>query len=137
MRKFKTTPLFAAVGATILAAMAFARTAAGLAGPPTPPGMTGLPVSPVQDVYSVASIACGILLWIFWLLIMFAIIMFLIGGYRYATSAGEPEKVQSANKTLLYAAIAVVVALCAWGIPTLIDSFLGGFNWRMLVSICG
>ncbi len=137
MRKIKTVPLFAAVGATILVAMVFAQTAAGLAGPTPPPGVTTLPTSPVQNVTNISDIVCGILLWVFWLLIMFAIIMFLMGGYRYATSAGEPEKVQGANRTLLYAAIAVVVALCAWGVPTLIDSFLGGFNVGMLTSICG
>ena len=125
------------MGVTLFGALLVAQTAVGISGPPPPPGLSTLPVSPVQDIYSIADIVCGILLWIFWLLIAFAIIMFLMGGYRYATSSGDPEKVGKANKTLLYAAIAVVVALCAWGIPTLIDSFLGGFNWGMLLSICG
>jgi len=128
--------LLMATAAALFSAGLSVQTAAGITVPP-PPGVTTQPTSPVTQTSDISDLACGVLLWIFWLLIMFAIIMFFVGGYRYATSAGDPEKVQSANKTLLYAVIAVVVALCAWGVPTLIDSFLGGFNWTMLTSICG
>ena len=51
--------------------------------------------------------------------------MILVGGYTYASSGGDPEKVGKATKTLLYASIGIVVALVAKGFPTLIGSFLG------------
>ena len=57
--------------------------------------------------------------------VVFGVAMFLYGGFLYATSAGEAEKVGKANKTLLYAAIALVVAFVAQGVPVLIASFLG------------
>ena len=75
---------------------------------------------------NITTIICGIVVWIFWGLIIFSIVMFMVGGYKYATAQGEPERVQSANKTLLYATIAVVVALVAAGIPAVVSDFLSG-----------
>jgi len=92
---------------------------------PTPSNMTQLPVPPIQNTQDVQYLAQGVLVWIFWGLIIFSVVMFLVGGYRYVTSGGDPEKVSGANKTLIYAAIAVVVALLAAGIPNIIASFFG------------
>ena len=52
--------------------------------------------------------------------------MSLIAAYQYATSGGDPEKVGDASKRLLYAAIAVAVALIAQGVPYIVGSFLNG-----------
>src|SRR5690242_4545588 len=93
--------------------------------PPPASGFT-IPRPAVNNTDDVANLFCGALTWIFWILIIFSIVMFLVGGYRYVTSGGEAERVRSANKTLLYAAIAVVVALVASGMPSLVSSFIGG-----------
>lgn len=94
---------------------------------PTPPIL--LPQGPLQQTGDVVNLFCSTIDWIFWLLIVLSVIMFLVGGYRYVTAAGESEKVSKANKTLLYAAIAVVVALVAAGVPTLVSSFIyGGYG---------
>ena len=100
----------------------FARVALALTVPPPPTGPT--PLGAVNNTNDVSALFCGILNWVFWGLIIFAIIMFLVGGYYYVTSAGEADKVSKANKTLLYAAIAVVVALVAEGLPYIVSSFL-------------
>jgi Type IV secretion system pilin len=91
---------------------------------PTPP--VGIPTGPIQGTGDVVNIFCTAIQWIFWLLIVLSVIMFLVGGYRYVTAAGEAERVSKANKTLLYAAIAVAVAVIAAGIPALVSSFIGG-----------
>ncbi len=54
-----------------------------------------------------------------------AVVMALVGGYLYATSEGNPEKIGKANKTLLYAAIGVVVALLAKGFPQTVAGLIG------------
>lgn len=77
---------------------------------------------------------CAALNWLFWGLIVLSVAMFLVGGYRYVTSGGEAERVSSANRTLLYAAIGVVVALVAAGTPSLINNFLTGGS---LTGACG
>ena len=82
----------------------------------------------------ITNLFCGIVNWVFWGLIVLAVVMALIGGYRYAVSSGDPEKVGTANKTLLYAAIAAAVAICAWGVPSLIGNILDANN---LGNFCG
>ena len=87
-----------------------------------PTGVSGLP-SPITGISQVQSLVCVIIDWLFWGLIVLAIVMFLVSAYKYVTSGGEPERTRSANRTLLYAAIAVVVALLAGGLPLIIGSF--------------
>jgi len=91
--------------------------------------MISLAATPPKDVLDspekVTALFCAILVWMFWGLIVFGIAMFLVGGYIYATSNGDPEKVGKATKTLTYAAIAIAVAIVAKGVPTLIGSLLG------------
>ena len=91
-----------------------------------------LPTNLISTPQAVTAIFCNILLWMFWGLIVLGIAMFLVGGYTYATSAGDTEKVSKATKTLTYAAIALVVGLIARGIPTLIGSFIGAGG----VTVC-
>ena len=92
-----------------------------------------LPQSPLDNASQIPSLFCAILGWVFWGLIILAVIMFLVGGYRYATSSGEPENVKTANKVLLYAVIAVVIALLAEGIPYVVGSFIGS---ELSTGIC-
>jgi len=80
----------------------------------------------VNQITGNAGIICTIINWIFWLLIVLTIIFVLVAAFKYLTAAGDPEKVKSAGSTLLYAAIAVVVALIAKGLPLIVSSFIGG-----------
>jgi hypothetical protein len=91
---------------------------------PTPP--VNIPQGVLTSTTGISNFFCTIVDWVFWGLIVLAVVMFLVGGYRYVTSGGEAERVSKANRTLLYAAIAVAVALIAAGIPSLINTFLGG-----------
>jgi hypothetical protein len=54
-----------------------------------------------------------------------AVIMIVISGIRYATSAGDPSKVTSAKNTLLYSVIGLVVAISAAVIVSLINNYFG------------
>jgi len=104
---------------------------------PPPSGINTIPSPPLQSTGDVTDLICGLIPWIFWGLIVLSIVMVLIAAYRYVTSGGDAEKVSSANKTILYAAIAVVVALMAAGVPLIVDSFLsGGANSADLGNTC-
>ncbi len=83
-------------------------------------------ISNISAITGTAGIICTAINWIFWFLIVLTIIFVLIAAYKYLTAAGDPEKVKSAGSTLLYAAIAVVVALIAKGLPFIVNSFIGG-----------
>lgn len=92
------------------------------------PGVTApnSPVVSVTDLTGSSGLFCTIINWLFYLLIIGAIIFVLIAAFKYLTAGGDPEKVKAAGSTLLYAVIAVVIALIAKGIPYIAASFIGG-----------
>ncbi|MDE2019576.1 MAG: hypothetical protein KGJ13_04475 [Patescibacteria group bacterium] len=92
---------------------------------PQPPISAPQAYTNVAQILSVTSI-CNIINWLFYFLIILVIIFVLVAAFRYLTAAGNPEKVKLASLTLLYAAVAVVIALIAKGFPLIISSFLGG-----------
>lgn len=55
-----------------------------------------------------------------------SIIMVLVGAFQMMTSAGEPDKISQARKTILYAAVGLGIAIVAGGITTLLKSILTG-----------
>src|SRR3989344_2800480 len=66
-----------------------------------------------------------VLVWMFSFLVFLAIVFVLIAAYKYLPAAGDPEKVKSASNTLIYAAVAIAVALLARGLPFLIGGLIG------------
>jgi heme/copper-type cytochrome/quinol oxidase subunit 2 len=121
MKKFKQVMM--QWGAPVLALVVPALAAAQISQPPVtaPSNITN-----INQITGAAGIICTIINWIFWLLIVLTIIFVLIAAFRYLTAAGDPEKVKKAGQTLLYAAIAVIIALIAKGLPLLVSSFIGG-----------
>lgn len=66
-----------------------------------------------------------IVAWLFSFLVLLSIVFVIIAAYKYLTSAGDPEKVKSASNTLIYAAVAIAVALLARGLPFLVSGLTG------------
>jgi heme/copper-type cytochrome/quinol oxidase subunit 2 len=94
-----------------------------LAQVPAPP--VSAPNSGINSSGAITSTLCTVINWLFYLLIVLAVIMVLVAAFKYLTAAGDPEKVKSASHTLLYAAVAIVVAIIAKAFPSLIGSFIG------------
>ena len=55
----------------------------------------------------------GELSWALWFLAAISVIMIIIGGFRYATSQGDQQQIQSAKKTILYSVIGLLVSFFA------------------------
>lgn len=54
-----------------------------------------------------------------------AVIMLIIGGFRYVTSAGDSSAIEGAKNTILYAIIGIVVAFLAYAaVDFLIDQLV-------------
>lgn len=84
-------------------------------------------VNPVATSSGLQTFLCTVVLsWIFTAAIVFSIIMLLVAAFWYMTSAGDPAKVSKANKTLVYVAIGVAVAILARTLPILVGSFIAG-----------
>lgn len=58
----------------------------------------------------------AIIQWVLGLLGLIAVIMILIGGFKWMTAGGNEEKVESAKKLLTAAIIGLVIILLAWAI---------------------
>ena len=83
------------------------------------------PQPKINTFNDVTNILGTFMSWIFTILIFLAVIFVLYAAWLYLTAAGEPEKVSKANKTLLYAAIAVAVAILARSLPGLVGTIVG------------
>lgn len=84
------------------------------------------PPPPFTDPTAVQNFLCNVVVgWLFTFLIVLTVIFVLIAAFKYLTAAGDPEKVKSAGNTLVYAAVAVVIALFARGLPLIIGNFVG------------
>lgn len=84
-----------------------------------------LPQSPINNPGQAVTILCNIAGWIFTFLIVLSIIFVLYAAFTYLTAGGDSEKVGSANQMLIYAVVAIVVAVLAKGVPTLVGGVVG------------
>ena len=88
----------------------------------TPPPV---PSTNITSLNSVLSLLCVVFGWAFWFLVVLAVIFVMVAAFRYLMAAGNPENVGKAGSTLLYAAVAIGVALLARAVPFVIGTFLG------------
>ena len=84
-----------------------------------------LPGTDIQGPEGVFKVICSLVNWLFAVLVLIAVIFVFIAAFRYLTTAGEPEKLSKANKTLVYAAVAIGVALLARVVPMMVAGLLG------------
>lgn len=57
---------------------------------------------------------------------MLAVVMIILGGVNYATSQGDPNKVNKAKSTIMYGIIGLVICLLAFAIVNFVLSALQG-----------
>lgn len=77
----------------------------------------------VVGVVGLFSKALGIIQTVFFIV---AAILLIYAAFLYLTSGGDEEKVKKAKSSLIYAIIAIAVALLALVIPQIIANFTGG-----------
>lgn len=82
------------------------------------------PLGGNETFTSVATAVAGFLFWD--IALPLCTIMVLVGAFQLITSAGDPEKVSRGRKTIMYAAIGLVIALIAGGVTNIIQSFISG-----------
>lgn len=84
----------------------------------------------------ILNVLCQIAVWMFWILIALSIVYVLVAAYKYLTSSGDSEKVSSAGKTIIYAAVAIVVALIAKGFPLIVITLFPTTGINTSTIIC-
>ncbi|HUZ92910.1 MAG TPA: hypothetical protein VNG29_02830 [Candidatus Paceibacterota bacterium] len=84
------------------------------------------PNPPITTASGLQTFICTVIVgWMFTFLVILTIVFVLIAAYRYLTASGDPEKVKGASHMLIYAAIAIVVAIFARGLPNIVATFIG------------
>lgn len=84
-----------------------------------------VPNTNITSLNSILALLCVVFGWAFWFLVVLAVIFVILAAFRYLGAAGNPESVGKAGSTLLYAAVAIGVALLARAVPFVIGTFLG------------
>ncbi|MEK7193193.1 MAG: hypothetical protein AAB652_00170 [Patescibacteria group bacterium] len=88
----------------------------------------------LNDVTDVEKLLCRIFGYVFTIFIILSLIMTLWAAFLYLTAGGEPEKIKTAGRTLMYVAVAVAVALIARGFPRIILSLFPSGNPQQLIG---
>jgi len=81
------------------------------------------PLGETSDIYTLVD---NIINFLFGIAILLTPIIIIYAGFVYITSAGNEEKIKTAQKIIIWALIGFAVVLLAKGIPQLITNFLQG-----------
>lgn len=69
----------------------------------------------IKNIISILAPAAGIAFFV----------MFLIGGFKFVTSGGDPKATGAARSTLTFALVGVLLVVASWLILTAIKEFTG------------
>lgn len=99
-----------------------ANVAVGQLSNPQIPGVTA--VSRVSTVGGLVDTIRFVVRWVYIIFFVIAVLMIIFAAFTYLTAAGNEEKVKKARDMIIYAAVAVAVALLAVGFEQIIRTFL-------------
>ena len=94
----------------ILPITAFAQSGSGIT------DVQALPSGRDWDFTRLLNVINTLIDYLFTILLVLAVVFILIAAFRYLTAGGDEEKVAKAHQILIYAVVAIAVALLAQGI---------------------
>ena len=96
--------------------------AVGFAAPCKDNAGVNCPVSSIADVMKILTSIVNIMYTAFFIV---AIAFILLAAFTYLTAQDDPEKIKSATRQIMWAAVAIAVALISVGFNQIVKSFLG------------
>lgn len=81
-------------------------------------------VTTVQNLTGVLGIVTYIVKIVYYLFFALAVFFIIWAAFSYLTAGGDPTKVKTASHRLIYAIVAIAVALLAYGIQAIVRSSL-------------
>jgi len=82
--------------------------------------------APIQDIAGIDRFVGAVLTWVSGIFWTIAIIAVFYAAYLFLNASGDEERVSKAKRQLLYAIIAMAIAIMAPGLKPLIRNILGG-----------
>lgn len=89
-----------------------------------PGGLTETPSGTLNSVDSIYTKLVVIIKWIYTLFLALTVIFIIMAAFAYLTAGGDPAKVKKANSKLIYAIVAIVVAILAFSLRTIISNLI-------------
>ncbi len=83
-----------------------------------------IPASPITSVTGIVDVINNIVRWVYIIFFILAVLFIIFAAFTYLTAGGDEEKVKKAKDQIIYAAVAIVVALLAVGFQVIISNFL-------------
>jgi len=87
--------------------------------------VTGGPAPVITGIEGVLRVLNTVVSWLFAIFLVIAVIFVLIAAFKYLTSGGDASKVTEASRALVYAAVAIAVALLSTSIEFIVRNLLG------------
>ncbi len=87
-------------------------------------GPGGVPQVPTTGNVSIPNILNSIINWATGLLILLAVIFVVYAAFLYLTSGGDDEKLKAAKKFIIFAVVAIAVALLARGVVFIVQQLI-------------
>lgn len=88
--------------------------------------------NPLGETSDISTLLKNIIDFLIVLAIPISAILIVYAGYLYITSAGNQEKVKTAQKALIWALVGFAIVLIASSVPAIIQEFLYGNQLRQL-----
>ncbi len=88
------------------------------------PDIPGVPKSKIDTESKVLGILKSVISMVYTVFFILAILFVLLAAYQYLTSGGDSKKVEEAKTKIIYAAVAIAVALIATGFSSIIKGFV-------------
>lgn len=85
-----------------------------------------IPNSPISTPAGLLNTLTDVAGWIYKIFFIVAVIFIIFAAFNFLFNSSAPDKIQIAHTQLIYAAVAIVVALLAVSFNTIIIDFLGG-----------
>lgn len=85
---------------------------------------TGIATSTVDTPEGVIGVINTIARWMYGILMALGVVFVLYSAFLFLTSGGNQEKVGNARRALIYAVVALVIGVLAWGAVSLVENLL-------------
>ncbi|MFA6475293.1 MAG: pilin [Patescibacteria group bacterium] len=95
---------------------------------------TGITDAMILGNASPEALVISVINWVLGILALIAVVLILVGGFRWMTAGGNEEKVEGAKKTLYAALIGLVIILAGWGVSVYVINNLLNFTGASSVS---
>ena len=108
----------------LLCSLSFGVTGQPIAFAGAPGWLQIAPTGPTSGL-QVLSLIENLINWLFVGFMLLAVVILILAGWQFITGGGDPQNVAKARSKLLWAVIAIAIAVTAQGIPIVARSILG------------